>query len=191
MKISSLAKMLFALAFIIAIPAGQAKAAVDPAVEARSSNALVKLQLMRGDEKGNLNLKNKVTRAEFVTLVIRMLGYDKTSDTKDVNISFKDIAQKHWAYNNIKIAVKYGLIKGYTDNTVRPNDNVTFTEARAILIRALGYENTMSGKWPDNVINKAEELGLNRNLDLPKDKQITRGEASVLIYNSLTVDFKK
>ena len=190
MKISSLAKMLFALAFIIAIPAGQAKAAVDPAVEARSSNALVKLQLMRGDEKGNLNLKNKVTRAEFVTLVIRMLGYDKTSDTKDVNISFKDIAQKHWAYNNIKIAVKYGLIKGYTDNTVRPNDNVTFTEARAILIRALGYENTMSGKWPDNVINKAEELGLNRNLDLPKDKQITRGEASVLIYNSLTFDFK-
>ena len=83
------------------------------------------------------------------------------------------------------------LFKGYTDNTVRPNDNVTFTEARAILIRALGYENTMSGKWPDNVINKAEELGLNRNLDLPKDKQITRGEASVLIYNSLTVDFKK
>lgn len=191
MKKSPILKILFILIFIFAVFVAQVSAAVDPAIQTRSSGTLVKLQLMRGDEKGNLNLQNKVTRAEFITMAIRMLGHDRDNNLKDIDIPFKDITDKYWAYNNIKIAIKYKLVTGYIDNTIRPNNNVTFTEAQAILVRALGYESTMTGNWPDNVINKSIELGLNRNLDLPKDKQITRGEASVLIYNSLTVNFNR
>lgn len=190
-KLSVMLIKIMAIAVILSLSVFQANAEVDPAVQDRCANALVKLDLLRGDQNGNLKLGDKVKRCEFVTLVIRMLGYENETDLKDIDIKFKDLSEKHWSYNNMKIAYKYKLITGYDDNTIRPDNYVTFTEARAILVRALGYESTMEGKWPDNVINKSAELGLNKNLDLPNDKEITRGEASVLIYNSLLVDFNR
>lgn len=157
----------------------------------KCANALFKLGILKGDEKGNLKLADKVTRCEFLTMILRVLNYENNTDTKDIKIEFKDLSPKHWAYNNIKIAVVHNLIKGYDDNTMRPDNFVNFTEALAITIRALGYESKLVGKWPDNVINKSVELKLNRALEIPWDKELTRGEASILIYNSLVVDFVK
>jgi hypothetical protein len=185
LKVAIVLPVLFSL-FVL-----HANAAVDPAIISKCSDSLVRLELMKGDASGNLKLQDKVSRCEFVTLVIRMLGYEGVTDTSGVEVTFTDISPKHWSYDNIKIALKYRLLTGYTDNTIRPDNNVTFTEAQAILVRALGYESTMTGKWPDNVLNKSAELGLNRNLDLPADREITRGETSVLIYNSLTVNFNR
>jgi len=191
MKKLLIRKILILFTLTVVIFAVQLNTAANSDFFSNSVNSLVKLQVMRGDENGNLNLNNKVTRAEFTTMVVRMLGYDKTVNVDNIKMSFTDITSKHWAYNYFKIAVNKGLITGYTDNTVKPNNNVTFTEARAILIRALGYGNSMSGSWPNNVINKSEEIGLNKSLDLPGDKEITREEAAGLIYNSLTINFKK
>jgi hypothetical protein len=160
-----------------------------PGAIEKSSSALAKLQLMKGDEKGNLNLENKVTRCEFLTMIIRMMGFDKTVSTGDVEISFSDLKESHWAYNNIKIAVKTGLVKGYLDNTVGADNFVTYAEAQTMIIRALGYEKNLQGTWPQNILDKAVELGLNKSIDVPRDKELTRGEASILIYNSLPVKF--
>lgn len=168
----------------------QVSAAIDPEVLKISSDSLVKLGIMVGDEKGNLNLKNNVKRCEFLALVIRTMGYEQETDTSEISIPFKDISKKHWAFESIKIALKHELVSGYPDNTVKPDANVSFAEAQAILLRALGYEKTLVGKWPDNVLNKASELGLNKSIDLKANKELTRGEAAVLIYNSLIIDFK-
>jgi len=186
----SLLRIVIILVFVLSLLAVQVSAAVDPALQNKTSGALVKLELMRGDAKGNLKLNDRVTRCEYVTLILRMMGYENTTDTADVEMKFKDVTKKHWAYNNMKAALKHKLIAGY-DNKLRPDDYVTLAEAEMVLIRALGYESTLTGKWPDNVTSKSAELGLNKNLDLPSDREITRGEASVLIYNSLTVKFKK
>lgn len=190
MKKVSLIKLTVSLAVVILLLMVQVSAAVDPAVIDKSSSSLVKLGLLKGDPSGNLKLEDKVTRCEFVTLVIRLMGYDKTTSTDDISLSFKDLDKRHWAYNNIKIAVKRNLLKGYSNNTVGPDNYVTYAEAQAILIRALGYEDTLKGKWPENVVSKANELGLDENVNITENKQLTRGEASVLIYNSLTVDFR-
>ncbi len=156
-----------------------------------ASSSLVSLGIMKGDEKGNLKLNNKVSRCEFVALVNRMMGFEDNTDIKNVDMPFKDIKKSHWAYNTLKVALKRGLINGYPDNTVRPDATVNFAEANAILIRALGYNKTLTGKWPDNVLNKSRELGISKGLQLDKYRELTRGEAAVLIYNSLTVDIKK
>lgn len=157
-----------------------------------ASKALVTLKLMVGDNQGNLNLESNVTRCEFITLVNRMMTYDGDEyDNLALDIPFKDISPKHWGYNNIKTALKYSLINGYTDNTIRPDNCVSFTEASAVIIRALGYEDKINKKWPEGIIDKAEDLGLGKNLVIPEDKLLTRGEASVLIYNALTVNFTK
>ncbi|HHY24533.1 MAG TPA: S-layer homology domain-containing protein [Clostridiaceae bacterium] len=189
MKKKLLVKSIIIIAFTLLIFSMQVQANVptNANFEEIASKALVNLKLMMGDEQGNLNLENNVTRCEFVTLVNRMMTYDV--DDSSLSVPFKDISPKHWAYNNIKTALKHSLINGYTDNTVRPDNYVSFVEANAVIIRALGYDSNINKKWPEGIIDKSKELGLDKNMKVPEDKLITRGEASVLIYNALTVNF--
>ncbi len=158
--------------------------------EAHSARILNTLGIMQGDTKGNLNLQNKITRSEFVTLVIRMMGYDNDNFPDGVSFNFHDNNEiKQWALKYIKIALKYDLIKGYNDNTLKPNALVTNAEAQTIILRALGYGNSISGSWPESVLAKSEKTGLTLNIDLTSDHELTRGETSVLIYNALTIPF--
>ncbi|MDQ2086028.1 S-layer homology domain-containing protein [Herbivorax sp. ANBcel31] len=154
------------------------------------AQTLVKLNILKGYEDGTLRLNNKILRSEFITLVVRLMGYHKDTDIDNIEINFKDIEENHWAYDNIKLAIKYNIVTGYPDNTIAPNNNVTYAEALAVIINALGYEDTLDGEWPDNVVEKATELKLDKNLNIEANTQITRGEMSVLIYNALTVPLK-
>lgn len=183
---AAVALTIFLVVFFLPVSASK-----DPAVQERSAASLVRLKLMQGYEDGSLRLQNKIKRSEFITLVVKMLGYDKDNDTGGVNVNFKDINTKHWAYNNIRTALKYGIISGYPDNTVAPDKYVTFAEALTVMVRVLGYESSLPGNWPDNIIQGAGKLGLTQNLDIVPTKQLTRGEVSVLVSNSLTVELKK
>ncbi|AEV66776.1 S-layer homology domain-containing protein [Acetivibrio clariflavus] len=155
----------------------------------QNANTLVDLGIMKGYEDGTLRLDNKIKRSEFITLVVKMMGYDKDTNLENTKITFKDLKKNHWAYNNIGLALKYELVTGYPDNTIAPDKDVTYAEALAVVIRALGYEKSLKGKWPDNVVNKGSELNLNKNLSLSPNQPLTRGEMSVIIYNALTVNF--
>lgn len=154
-----------------------------------NANTLVNLGIMKGYEDGSLRLNNKIKRSEFITLVVKMMAYDKDTNLSNTKITFKDLAKNHWAYTNIGLALKYELIAGYPDNTIAPDKDVTYAEALAVVIRALGYEKSLEGKWPNNVVNKGAELKLNKNLSIDPNQALTRGEMSVIIYNALTVNF--
>ncbi len=180
--------MILVILLSLVVPAN---AAVDAKLQSQYAQDLVTLKLLKGYADGSLGLQNNIKRSEFVTFVVRMLGYENSTEANGVTVSFKDIDKKHWAYNNIKVAIKLKLISGYPDNTVGPEKNVTYSEALTVLVRALGYEKTLSGKWPDNVISKAAQLGISKDVSLSANKQITRGEMAVLVHNSLTVDFNK
>lgn len=58
-----------------------------------------------------------------------------------------------------------------------------------MLIRALGYGKAVEGADTAAMMNKAAELGLSTGLLVPSNRQMTRGEAAVLLYNSLTINF--
>lgn len=190
MKKLSAFKIFAALVIVFSLFVVQVSASVDTTLQQENAKALVKLEILKGYPDGSLGLEDKIQRCQFFALVVRMLGYDKDADIDKVSIPFTDIDKSHWAYNSIKAAYKYGLVAGNPDNTVSPNNYITYAEELTVLIRALGFENTMTGKWPDNVINKAAELGITKNTDLAQNKQVTRGETSVIIYNSLTVEIK-
>jgi hypothetical protein len=185
--------IIIAIIVTIAIfPAG-ASAQVDEQIKNDCAQTLAKLKVMQGDTKGNLQLDRPVTRTEFVTLVIRLMGWDRDTDIDSIGLAFSDAsAIQDWATDYIKIALKHGLIIGYNAGDsmeLRPNRDVTTAEAMTILIRALGYESTVEGEWPDGVMNKASSLGLDLNFDLPAEHRLTRGETAVIIYNALTVAF--
>ena len=165
------------------------QAASDVIIMDKNANSLVKLGIMKGYEDGTLRLNNKIKRSEFITLIVKMMSYDKDNDLSNTKINFKDIKKNHWAYTNIGLALKYELVAGYPDNTIAPDKDVTYAEALAVVIRALGYEKTLTGKWPNNVADKGAELSLNKNLILDPNHQLSRGEMSVIVYNALTVNF--
>jgi len=168
----------------------KADAYVDPQVQEARAQALVRIGMLKGYEDGSLRLENNITRSEFFTLIVRALGWEN-EDTSDINVSFSDIDSSHWAYNNVKVAVKLGLVKGYPDNTIAPDNQITYAEVLTVLIRILGYEDTLEGEWPENVVSKSQSLDMVKDLELLPRQQVTRGEVSVLIYNSLTVDFNR
>ncbi len=81
----------------------------------------------------------------------------------------KDIG-KHWAEKEISRAVQQGLIKGYSDQSFRPNNPITRAEFAVILVRALQLSGSGSlskfkdersvGTWAKEAIAIATEAGI-------------------------------
>ena len=160
-------------------------------VQNTCASALVTLDILHKDAKGSLGLKSKMKRCEFIAAVNNAMCFDKAADASTVKISFKDINSKHWAYNEIRTAVAHGLISAYPDNTIKPDKVITNIEAVGILLKALGYGESISGQTAEIILGKASELGLDKNSGLKADSQLTRGDASIIIYNALTINFNQ
>lgn len=164
-----------------------------PAVEAATSeesyagNQLRILGVLKGYEDGSLKLDNKITRAEVATLGVRILGYE-TKAVAGEGRSFSDVKADHWATELIQKAYKLNLIQGYPEGTFKPEGNISYAEVVAIMINALGEKENISGDWPYNYINHAKTLGIipaTSNED--PNKQVTRGEMAVIIWDTLLV----
>lgn len=159
----------------------------------KSADVMVKLGLLKGYKDGDLKLYQKITRAEFATIIARMMGSEVKPSIPNVSfeMKFKDVPKKHWAYHTIKMVVNSGYMKGYPNNTFGPSKNITYAEAIATMVRLLGYHNGITGKWPNNYINKAKQLGITKNLYISPQKPITRGDISILIVNSLPIEINQ
>lgn len=156
-------------------------------VEENAADILVKMGLLSGYPDGTLKLENNITRAEFCSLIVRLIGENEPP----VGNRFSDIKESHWAYGVINRAAELGYLSGYPDGTFRPSDNINYAESCSILINLLGYKDEVIGEWPTNVITKANELNLNINLEeLKSSHTMTRGEVSIMLINSMNVKIK-
>lgn len=102
--------------------------------------ALGYLNLFKGDEKGNFNPENTITRAEFATIVCRMLGYEKETQKYKGKIVFDDVSSSHWASGYIYVASELGIINGYGNGVFGPEDPVTYEQAVKMLVCAVGND---------------------------------------------------
>lgn len=147
-------------------------------------NVLVDDGILTGDENGNFNPNNTITRAEFATIICRFLGIE--DEAKAMNTSkFTDVTAGHWAKGYIAKASDMGVITGNGDGTFSPEDNVTYEQAVKMLICAVGFEEeaTEAGGWPDGYIKVAEDFGYLKDLNKNIGQQITRAEVAVLLAN--------
>mgnify|MGYP005966675627 CR=1 FL=1 len=83
-----------------------------------AAQVLAALDIMTGDESGNLNLSAPVTRAEFV----KMLMAASPISVGDVTYvsPYPDVPASHWAAPYVEAAVTAGYVTGYLDGTFRP-----------------------------------------------------------------------
>lgn len=97
--------------------------------------------IITGTGPDSFSPKNRVTREQMITIVMRILN-DKglTFTLKDTGKSLDDFKDKGevspWAALHMVYAVKYGIVEGKTEDTLNPKDFATREEA-AVTIKRL------------------------------------------------------
>lgn len=136
-----------------------------------------------------------VTRAEFVTMLVRAAGLKANSDTAK---TFLDVKSNDYFYEPVRIASSLGIVNGVSDGTFAPQRQITRDEIAAILVRAFEKTIPFTGEqvefkdvpdyWAKAYIEKASRAGLVRGYagDLFKPQnRATRAEAIAMISRGL------
>ncbi len=114
---------------------------------------LSRVGVIRGNEKGEANINDNVTRAEATAMVMRFMGLENMPEAHAI-VNFKDVRKYDWFYPTIMSAYKCGIIKGDSENTFSPNRDVTREEITVMVARALQFANLRCSK--SQLVNNAD-----------------------------------
>ncbi len=153
-----------------------------------------------GYEDGTFRPDNNMSRAEAAAIFARLISEQKGEKISGKS-SFNDVSKSEWYSDYIGYLSKYGIIKGYADNTFRPNDNVTRAEFVAMTVRfdalfnevkkgsyTVKYTDVATNYWAYSDVAYAKHAGwLNGYADgtFKGDNAITRAEV-VTVVNKAT-----
>ena len=136
--------MLVTLLYRAAKPDGTAEAVsfsdTDPAAYyAAALNWAVANEIVKGYPDGTFRPDQKITREELCVMMQRYLATRGINgDGNDVLSAFVDNASiSWWAREGVNTACAKGIVKGYEDQTVRPQGTATRAEAVTMLLRAV------------------------------------------------------
>lgn len=147
-------------------------------------NTLTSLEVIKGKTETTFAPDDLVTREQMAALMSRL--YTTICFENGTNESpFTDLDDP---YYNSAIAWCYdaGVINGTTPSTFEPKGNIIYQDALTMACRLLGYTDLT---YPLGYITKARLIGLTEDLDgVAYDKELTRGEVAILLYNTLNAD---
>ena len=91
--------------------------------------------LITGYPDGSFGVGREISRAEFVTIVCRMFGWEEVTPAAP---SFSDCPAGHWAYPYVETALAHDVLDA--GGAFRPEDYISRGEMAEMLVRALGYD---------------------------------------------------
>jgi len=156
------------------------------------------------DEKITFNPEAKVTREEFTVYIVKALGLYRSSgiDLQGLN-RFSDLSGGKVNSNAIAIALDWGIVNGYPDQTFQPFNTITREEAMVMYANAMNLTRLFStesrmhlfedaklvSSWAlpfvEDVVNANVFNGRSIDRLVPKG-EITHAEALQAIHNLLT-----
>lgn len=120
-----------------------------------------------------------------------------SNPNKTERTAFTDVTSAHWAYNAINSCVERGIISGYPDNTVRPDNSVTRAEFITIIMKALdidadvkenSFNDVDESKWYNDVVSTAHAMeiinGISDDTFAPDD-YIKREDMAVIVSRAV------
>ena len=117
----------------------------------KSISTMANIGILKGRTADTFVPNAPITRAEFAAICSR---FDQSN--VEIKSDFNDISG-HWAEKEIRRAASLGWIKGYTDGSFKPDQNITRAEAASMINRMLHrlpetVEDLLDGmiQWPDN-----------------------------------------
>ena len=115
------------------------------------------LGIVKGNPDGTFKPNDKVTRADFALMTVRMLGVDEDS-LEFTTTAFTDVNDETYNAAAIQYCAEKGLIGGDGDGKFRPNDSITRQEAAKIIAEALELTETDDELFTDdNLIHEWAE----------------------------------
>ncbi|MFP4200166.1 MAG: S-layer homology domain-containing protein [Clostridia bacterium] len=96
---------------------------------------------------------------------------------------FTDVTEEDWFFSYLGAPQRMGLIRGYPDDTFRPDSSISVAEFIKTVVSALGYPATGDGEpWHRPYVGAAEEFGLIESDDFEVyDRSIRREEMALLL----------
>lgn len=193
-KIISVLLSMVLLLGMFSLPGNAAFVDVDKTTQYQEAiDVLVALGMLKGYEDNSFRPENTITRAEFATVVARMLGLESVAKGASAAGIFTDMTiggGEHWASGYIKIAYDLGIILGMGDGTFAPDNPVTYEQAVKMMVCALGYEVAAIelGGWPTGYIAQADALDMTKSVQVGKtNASASRGMVAQILHNSLEV----
>ncbi|WP_435922131.1 S-layer homology domain-containing protein [Paenibacillus sp. DYY-L-2] len=165
-----------------------------------ASEAMMRLSergIMEGYGDGTFKPDRMMTRAEFITVVSRLLGLNG----KAAKSVYTDVAEGAWYSRYVNGMVEAGIVSGFEDGTFRPEQKMTREQVWVILYRA--FKNNLPQKeqseriftdtneispWANEAISALIASGVVSGYPdgtLKPKETITRAEAAALLAKLL------
>ncbi len=143
--------------------------------------------VMVGDEKGNFNPDQKVTRNEMAVIMANLMDY--TVASYKGTSPFTDVPE--WAEPYVAACYTNGIIAGYSATTFGGNDTVTTGQAALMLLKALGYfeyQSDFGSDWLVETTKQGAKIDLFDGVDTGAREALTRNDVAQLVLNALEAD---
>ena len=153
-------------------------------------NSLLKQKIITGYGDGTIRLEKSITRAEFSSVLAKIIieekDEEKTIERFKSKNHFSDLGKESNTNAYINFLFDKGIVSGYSDNTFKPKNEVTYNEVITMVVRALDLEVAKGSTWSEGYVNKAKELKLLEDIAIENFSQAAdRQKVFELIYNTL------
>ena len=140
--------------------------------------------IMIGDENGNFNPDQNVTRNEMAVIMSNLMEYNVAS-YKDTS-PFTDVPS--WAEPYVAACWTNGITSGYSDTIYGGSDDVTTAQAALMLMKALGYfqySSDFGSDWQLATTRQGNAIDLFNGVDSGVTQAMTRNDVAQLVLNTL------
>ena len=158
-----------------------------------AAKVLGAFEIMVGDAgTGLFRPDDAIKRSEVTKVAVALKGLKDAANSSSTT-RFPDVEEGHWATGYINIGTTEGLIIGDDKGNFRPDDNITYSEAITIFVRALGYEPQAQSKggFPTGYLMSGNSMGLTSGISVAaarSSKPVSRGQIAQLAYNALNIN---
>ena len=140
--------------------------------------------IMVGDEKGNFNPDQQVTRNEMAVVMSNLMAYNVA--TYKNTSPFTDVPS--WAEPYVAACYTNGITAGYSDTIYGGNDTVTTAQAALMVMKALGYfqySSDFGSDWQLATVSQGNRIDLFTDVDSGVRDAMTRNDVAQLVLNAL------
>ena len=141
--------------------------------------------VMTGDDKGNFNPDQKVTRGEMAVVISNLLGY-KATDFTSISMPFTDVPD--WAKGYVAACYSNGITAGISATEYGFNYEVTTAQAALMMMKALGYfqyASDFGSDWQVATVKQGTKIDLFDGIEAGATTAMTRNEVAQIALNTL------
>ncbi len=142
-----------------------------------------------GDEKGNFNAKENLTREQAAKIIAYLELGSKAADAMVGGNTFTDVASSRWSAGFIAYCAQAGIVSGVGDGKFDPAGQLTALQFGKMLLVELGYdakaEKMVGTDWAINTSKLMAKAKLMDGIDGSVNQVLTREKAAQMTLNAI------